>query len=490
MSRRALILPAIGLAAALRCLAIGGVFSPVPIPGTDIQVLPESEREFRRLIIGLGMNETQYFMLPSTEHFSSRTRNPQVLKLRRELYKLNFELIHGQIMKAAPTYASFYLAVPDTETNPESLGDEEEIFREYLASRVGWSPQEIAKRAHFFTVSAAVEYPQDMAEILGHDSKGRLVLGVGSDSENWYKEPVQRLGKLFQQDFVVRELGGIRLGQINTEGGDLSLVWLPEGKVGLLLGRHRVVRYLERHRGQSLEDRPLTAADIEEVKAAYRKAFFGLEVLVVPEAALKDPSLASPELFHLDMTVNVLRGSKGIYAFVPTYAGEVVDAVSRTLLDAEVTARAQKEYDLVANQLAKRGYAVVRLPFSDHPVRAPVGASRFTDPAAHRPYVVLGKYPYHKNPRPGARSPQARLQEVFHALEAKVDGWRADPSVARWQSVEAGLRDCWAALDRAAAAPNPEFAEQARIFQERGIDVLAVPIFPTGSGGLHCSLLK
>ena len=58
--------------------------------------------------------------------------------------------------------------------------------------------------------------------------------------------------KAFPDDFSVRRLRGVHVGDINTEGGDLALSWLPDGSIGLLVGRHRAIRYLERRNGESL----------------------------------------------------------------------------------------------------------------------------------------------------------------------------------------------------------------------------------------------
>ena len=43
---------------------------------------------------------------------------------------------------------------------------------------------------------------------------------------------------------------------------------------------------------------------------------------------------------------------------------------------------------------------------------------------------------------------------------------------------------------RAPNAPNPTFESQRRAYEAYGIGVGAVPIFPTGEGGVHCLVLK
>ncbi len=457
--------------------------STTPIPETRVQLLAEAERTMERLIIGLDPSQTKYYMLPETTPWDAKSADPRVRYLRRRLYWLNFELLHGGILKAAPDYTRFFVAVPDSRIVTESLGNEEEVFREYLKTRVGWSDQDIARRVRFFKTPAVVAFPRDMAEPLGRDGRGRLVLGIGSDSDAWYAEPLRRLVEAYPGDFDLKTLP-----EINTEGGDLSIVPRPEGGLGLLVGYHRVLRYLHSRYGVPMKGMKIEPARIEEARQAYGKAFFGLPVAVVGEEALRDPSLVSDELFHLDMVVNVLRGHNGIVAFVPSYREAPVDSIRQAELSENVRQRIQREYDRVAREFEGRGYRVVRLPFRDHPDRTPVQVGDFVDQRTGSPSVLLGRYPFHLNLADGS-NPQRALQESLGRLEETVARWRHAPDDTAWSTVVAGIDAVWRQMDAAQSGPNPTFDQQARMYESEGIRVVPVPIYPTGEGGLHCLLL-
>ena len=121
-------------------------------------------------------------------------------------------------MTAAPAYATFFVAVPDPASVPTASGEEESDFRAYLVSRLGWSEETIRTRVRFFPVAAPLPYPQDMAEILGLDTAGRLVLGIGADTDPAYAEPVDRLARDFPADFSVRRLAGLHVGRRQHRG--------------------------------------------------------------------------------------------------------------------------------------------------------------------------------------------------------------------------------------------------------------------------------
>ncbi|MGE5718089.1 MAG: hypothetical protein ACM369_15685 [Acidobacteriota bacterium] len=459
-------------------------FRPVEVAGQDLVLQPESERPFARVVIGLRPHGA------TGQNPLRGATDPRIVDLRRRIFALDFELLQGKSMTAVPSYATFYVAVPDPATVPVASGEEEADFRAYLASRLGWTEETIRARTRFFRVSRPIIYPQDMAEILGRDAAGRLVLGVGGDTDPVYAEPVERLVKTFPDDFSVRRLTGVHVGDINTEGGDLALSWLPDGSIGLLVGRHRAIRYLERRTGESLLGRPLTAEQIEEVRHAFSSAFFGVEVLIVGEGALRDPSLGSEELFHADMAVAVVRNATEVLAFVPTYLVPPVDANSRQVLPEAFVRDVQKEYDLVARQMKDRGYRVVRLPFEDHPVRSPVNVSKFVDVTSGRPVVVLARYPEHRPPASGASSAMARLQDALLALQESLDAWESTPNESASARLDARLRDAWRELDAAATSANPLFDRQRALYEANGLSVVPVPLFPSGEGGVHCLLLR
>lgn len=459
-------------------------FRPLQVSGQDLLLLPESERPLSRVVIGLHPFGS------SARSLLRQTTDPRIEKLRHRLFAFDFELLHGTLMTVAPPYSTFYVAVPDPATDPGAALQEEGDFRDYLASRLGWSEESIRARTRFFRVPRPLLYPQDMAEVLGRDAAGRLVLGVGGDTDPEYAEPVERIVKAYPDAFTVRRLAGLHVGDINTEGGDLALSWLPDGSVGLLVGRHRATRYLERRDGQSLGTRGLTRDQIEDVRRAFSSAFFGREVLIVGEGALVDPSRGSEELFHADMAIAAMRNATEALAFVPTYEAPPLDANSGTLLPEPFVRDVQKEYDLVAGQMEARGYRVVRLPFEDHPVRSPVNVSKFVDRTSGRPFVILARYPEHRPPGPGVKSPMALLQDATLALEASLDAWEATPSEAAFARLDASVSHAFLALDGAVASRSPLFDRQRAIYEANGISVLPLPLFPGGEGGVHCLLLR
>jgi hypothetical protein len=470
--------------ATARPIERAGGYKPIPLPGTDVLLMPESERTMERLVLGLDVNRTKFFMLPETTPWDPRSSDPNVRYLRRQLYWLNFELLHGGLLKAAPEYTRFFVAVPEPDT-PDSLGNEEEVFREYLRERVGWTPETIARRVAFFRTPSSLPFPRDMAEPLGRDSRHRLVLGLGEDTDAFYAEPVHRLVRAFPNDFVV-----MILTRVNTEGGDMSLVWLPGGGIGLLLGYHRILRYAEATGRAGRDEEPVPAPLVEEGRAAFGRAFYGVEVLVLGEESLRDRDLASAELFHADMVASVLLGRNGVVAFVPSFVKqEAVDSILREPVPEEVRRRAQGEYDRAARQLRRRGYRVVRLPLSDHPDRTPVQVGGFVDLRNGRQSLLIGKYPYQFS-LPDGRNPQADLQAALGRLEEAVLAWRTAPTAMKWGEVKRRIAGVWAEMDRAAERPNPAFDAQRRIYEAEGIRVVPVPIYATGEGGLHCLLLN
>jgi hypothetical protein len=453
-------------------------------PASPGEFTPEAERTLGRVVLGLDPNQTKLFMMPETAVWDPKARDSRVRWLRRQLYRLNFELIHGQIFRHWPRQSRFFISVPDPRTTPESLGNEEELFREHLKERVGWTDRQIDERVRFFKIPEPVPYPQDMTEPIGYDSKGRLVLALGDDVDAVYREAAQRLAAAFPEDFVIRPVV-----DVNTEGGDLALVRLPEGNVGLLIGHNRVARWVRRRYPGTPEGAPLPKTRIEEARRAYQTAFGGVETIVIGPEALTDPRLDNPEIYHIDMLVAVLRTPTGIVAFVPTYEGTPVDAVSNDQLSPQAVSRFQGEFDRTARQLAQRGYRVARVPFADHPARNPVGIAKFIDPNSGKPWVILGRYPDHL-PGPGKRSPHADLQRTLERLDEAVAAWRTDPSEARWQGVRSAVAASWKEFDASVAAPNPIFERQRKIYESYGVGVAPLPIFPTGEGGVHCLVLK
>ncbi len=471
------VLPAVGQRVSLPA-------TPPPATPPAKTLVPEAERTMHRVVLGLPPNETKLFMLPETASWETRTKDPRVRWLRRQLYRLAFEMGHGQVFRSAPAQTLFFIAVPDPSTNPESLGNEEAVFREYLRERVGWSDGIIDERVRFFKSRVPVVYPQDMAEPISYDESGRLVLGVGTDFDEPYESAVESLARSFPDEFAVR-----RLPDINTEGGDLALVRLPDGGVGLLIGHNRIERWVRRTRPATRPNSPVSEADIEAGRLAYQRAFGGIETIVIGREALQNPSLNNPEIFHLDMVAMVLGTPRGIVAFVPTYEGSPVDALTHVHLDPADVRRFQGEYDRAARQLAARGYRVARVPFLDHPSRSPVGIGKFVDPRTGRVSVLLGRYPTHMAAT-DEQNPQTQLQLTLEKLDAAVAAWRKDPSDSRWKGVQAAVAATWQQMDKAVTVASPLFDRQREVYESYGVQVLSLPIYPTGEGGVHCLVLK
>ena len=446
-------------------------------PPAGITLVPEAERLYRRLVVGLDPLLTSPYMLPEGSRFEAG--NERNAFVRRQLYWLNWELMHGRILSVIPAHTNLFVAVPDPGLHARALGDEKEEFKAYLRERVGWSSAAIAERVKFFVIDQPTPYPQDIAEPIGLDAKGRLVLGIGAEADLFYRETVQSLARAFPSDFAAHLLPGV-----NTEGGDVELIRMPDGKLGLLAGHHRVLRWLEYQDGGGVMGRAVAPERIERARAAFRKAFFDLDVLFVNEEGLRSPSLVSDELFHSDMIVNVVRGRTGPVAFVPSYEASVLDAVSHEPLSPEVRRRAQVIYDRVAKQFGAKGFRVARLPFADHPVRNPVNVGKYRD-AEGKQVVFLGRYPYHFALADGL-NPQRELQKRFDALSEALLEWKAQPTDARWTRVTRRFQEVWAEMDRAMQKPNPTFDRQVAVYAAEGVRVVPVPIFPTGEGGLHC----
>lgn len=457
-------------------------FEPVAVPAQDLILIPESERTLHRVVVGVQRNVTRYFMLPSSEPWDPMSRDPQVSFFRRQLYWLNIEFTHGRIFSALPKHSRVFAALPNPNLSG-SLGNEREVFEDYLRTRAGWSAEEVKSRVQYFEVAEEIPYPQDQAELLGRDSRGRLVLGLGDDGDAYYRDPAQRLARAFPDDFVLRTLPGI-----NTEGGDIEVVWLPEGVPGVMVGRHRALRRLGRLLGEGVVGRPVSKSEVDRLRAGYRRAFFGLETIIAGEEGLRKPRLVTSDLFHMDMVVNIMRVKDQVLAFIPTYESDAIDAVMLEPLSQEVISRAQAEYDMVARQLQRRGYVVVRLPIVDHPVRNPVNVARFMSPSG-RPTVLLGRYPYHRK-LGDRRSPQHEIQTALDEMVAAAAVWHREPSDTTWEALRRAIAHTWAMMDAAFAAPNPNFALQAGAYRAQGVDVVAVPMFAGAEGGLHCSLLN
>src|SRR5512147_2988873 len=77
---------------------------PQTVPGTDIRLAAESDRTFRRIVIGLLPGENDPYLLPRVPPTDPAKRDRRTRFLLRRLSWLSFELLHGNLMRAAPRY--------------------------------------------------------------------------------------------------------------------------------------------------------------------------------------------------------------------------------------------------------------------------------------------------------------------------------------------------------------------------------------------------
>ncbi len=449
------------------------LLSPLPVgiynENSQILLVPEAERHLNFIVLGLRPKGGGYLSLPDNR-WPAQATPEQIRKIREQVYFLNFKLSRGGILKALPAYTHLFVAVPDPHEVPEA---------EALRTRV-----------HFFKSSVNLEWPQDTCEILGRDPQKRIVLAVSSGGEAGYLQTIQSLVKAFPDTFVIHNFGPC----LSSEGGDLELVLTPDRRPLLLVGRHRLANYLECTLGPDFKStKQMLPYDlIEDARRAFSDAAYGVGVRFLPRRLILDPSQGSDEVFHLDMLVSVLPNPGGgkPRAFVPTYtsAPRHYDALTTDQLTTALVHQAQNEYEAAAEEMAQLGYEVVRLPFSDHPVRGPVNIAKFRNRDTGEYTVLLGKYPYHL-PEDDPAAPQHQLQHALDRLMDDFEAWRKLPDHAAYQRLLAALDRTWASIEAVDGMPNPIFESQARLFRQYGYQVVPVPLYAWGAGGLHCQLL-
>ncbi len=458
--------------------------SGIKVEGGDLTILPESERTLEYVVLGLNQNRKDYFMLPTAEDFDGMNPNQRKI-LRMLLYWTDLELAHGKIWNLLPERTILYIAVPDADKTVNSEGGEREFFKEYLIKRCGWTPEAVKKRVRFFSTASYILWTQDIGEVLGYDRKGRCVIAVGSREPDYYLQAVQNLVNDYPKNFDLRYLGP----NISTEGGDQELVWNAEGGISLMLGRHRVLKYLELSRETEYGENPVSMDLAIEARRAYTNAYYGLPVRIMPKTVLRNPALGDKELFHLDMLVSIVGRHKTPQAFVPTYQGrEVIDAINGQPLDPDFRRRLQSEYDRAALALSYQGYEVRRLPFADHPVRSPANFLKYYDRVTGRHVILLGKYPYHL-PAGSKTTPQFQVMNALGLLNWWYEIWRSAPTMENFDKLQMAFVNLWSAMDQAAQAPNPFFDAQKAEFEKCGYDVVTVPLYAWGAGGIHCQTL-
>jgi len=331
-----------------------------------------------------------------------------------------------------------------------------------------------------------------MCKIIGYDAQHRVILGYSDgDTIQGYVQTVKNLANTFPNVFTLWDFGRY----VSAEGGDEDIVWTPDYKVAILAGRHRVVQFLTRSMGdQSFDKTSIPPSLIETVRNAFSGAVFGARAIFVPEKLLLAPDLSAgnDEIFHLDMLACVLPDPAGgkPRAFIPKYmlALKHYDSLLRNVFDRNLISRWQKEYDTAADELSKLGYEVVRLPFSDHPVRNPVNIVRFRDKNTGRITVLLPKYPYHL-PMNGPDTPQQQVLNGLEWLKDSFTDWQNMPGPATYKKLSDTLAAIFDVMDKVSEMPNPIYDKQEKIFKKYGYDVITIPSYSWGAGGPHCELL-
>lgn len=442
------------------------------IPDSDIILIPESERPLNFII--LGNNSKNFISLKST----SFLHNAYFNEVEENLWMLSFELTHGRIINALPDNTQIYFAI----TNDK----EKKYFINYLMKKCSFDKNSIKKRVHFFKCNSPVLWTQDAGEILGRSSNGKIIFLI--NDKDTYSFALNNLFKFFPDLFSLHKSSDL----LSIEGGDIEIAWNVNRKgVIALIGRHRVLEYLLRKEGVDYKNIAISPDKINEIKNAYKNLFYNIRVEIIPEKILMQPSIATNELFHLDMVVTILANNENTYAFVPYYEKTTgnIDIVLKNVLDESFAKKLQAEYDEIANQLKEIGYYVVRLPIYDHPVRSPTNIIKFINKKTEKPTVLLGKYPYYNFAVPKEESPFAKIEKSIFNIASAVKLFEKNPNNDNYSYVLTAINLLWKIFNDEYSSKNPYFEKQKKIFTDYGFDVIEVPTCASGSGGLHCTVL-
>jgi hypothetical protein len=468
--------PLLGGAAFLVILLVSQASAAPVSPG--IRLAPTCERPLEIMIVGLNVQNGRYFMLPEAK--SCQKESAAQEEVEAELYGLDVELSHGALFRHLPARTHLYVAIPDPKANKDSNGREKESFRRYLISQCGWSGAEVDRRVHYFDVPVPVVFPQDAGEVLGYDARGRLVIGTAKSDNTQYRSFVAALLSTYPDRFSSYPYAV----RTTSEGGDEDLVRLPGGGLGYVVGHNRIFRYHGYGDSESAQGVRLEDDKIEDAVRAYSRILFDLPLIVVPRAALKDPYLSNPDVYHLDMYACLLSRGERVDALVPTYQDDPVDRMTGAVLDEDYVTRVQAQYDQTARELALAGYPVTRLPFWDHPARTPVNVARYYDPPTKKTVVMLPKYPDHV---PGAANGQSRFSRLLEEFRRTLEKTRAEEEPCRREV--ALIRDLWREIRAIEALPSPLFDVRKRMIEALGYAVEEVPMFAWGAGSIDCLVM-
>ncbi|MGD0565830.1 MAG: hypothetical protein ABSA34_00700 [Candidatus Goldiibacteriota bacterium] len=457
----------------------------MPVGSDGEVIVPECERFLSFIVLGVWPDSGEYYFLPSLKNAEKAT-GAGLEKVDREFYWLNFELSHGSIMRNLPAYTHIFVAIPDKNKVAGASGREEALIKGYLKTRCKWEDERIQNHVHFFIVPSALTWAQDTSEPIGIDKKGRILIAADPGNYNSSYEIVNSMANTYPGYFKVVKLAN----SLSSEGGDMEVVLAPDKKGAVfLIGRNRVNNYYFRTKGLPLKGISFSQDMIDDVKKMYSNSLFGMKVEIVPEKMLLYPELAAEEIFHLDMSVVIMSSGKTVDAFVPTYytPETKVDLVSGQKFTQDTIKGWQAEYDEIASELKERGYNVLRVPFTDHPVRSPANLVKYRDRETGKACVLLGKYPF--LPADGhGDAPQSRMNNAFGNLNTAEKVWEQSFSAESFDYLMKCAAGLWEAMDYSASAKNNLYEKQKEIFEKAGYTVIPVAEYPWGAGGLHCDL--
>jgi len=317
---------------------------------------------------------------------------------------------------------------------------------------------------------------------LGDDSLGRHILALDELAGEYYKGMAKALAAAYPQRFVLKRLPS----DVSAEGGDLTVVRRPDGRLGMFIGRHRVLDWIRRSGQGEYRDRPVPRALVGQAVRAYADAY-GLPVQVLPVLPLVQ-GWGSEDLFHLDMVAAFLSVSGRADAVVPRMLALSRDGLTNQVFSPEQDAVWKRELDESAAELRQAGYHVERAPLGDNPVRSPANTVRF-DPGDGGPVeVLLSRYP---DQSPGASPSQGALeyQDALADFRAAGDRWNQAPVAASLPQLQGALRKLWHGLARCKVLGNPVGDAQAQAYRDLGCRVKSLADYPWGAGGFHCQFL-
>jgi hypothetical protein len=102
--------------------------------------------------------------------------------------------------------------------------------------------------------------------------------------------------------------------------------------------------------------------------------------------------------------------------------------------------------------------------------------------------VLLAKYPAYL-PVTDPNTPQSRLDAALDFLNSETESWLISKTDDGYKNVKAAIAKLWKIMDEICAAPNPTYEAQYKIFKDLGYDVITIPVYAWGAGGLHCQMM-